>query len=597
MDISRVIQNNKYMFRFISRSSKSYVFVNFLYQLLENIPSLLFNTLGMKYILDNLASGDSITPVLWMLTIYGTVTVIALGFNAWRTTYFNGKVTNLVNADINLEMMEKSAKVDLACFDDADFYDTHVRALGETHTRAFRVADTLVDLATNVFSIITVISIIIWLDPIIVLITFGSIIIQSVTSTLYNNTQYQSDKIRTRNQRLRRYLTGIFYDQKYAKELRLYDMNKLLLNKFLACVDEFYELIKKFAGRIALWRTIMDVTDLLCMIGIMVYLSIQVYSGKISVGDFVALFGAFASLRGSLTKLFKGISRVYENSLYIENFRKIMDYQPTIDKEIPQPYKVRKNSSHSIEFKNVSFAYPNSKTLALKNVSFRINAGQKVAIVGSNGAGKSTIVKLLTRLYDPTEGHILIDGQDIRNYKLSDLRQTFSITFQDFQVYSFTVGENVLLKEIKTQEDEEKVWEALKLGSLESKISSLPKGIHTMVTRQFDSGGVVFSGGESQKLVLSRIYAQSGGIIVLDEPSSALDPLSEHELYQRLMSESSIKSTMIFISHRLATTREADMILVMEDGELLEFGTHAELMSSGSLYSKLYSLQAQRYVG
>jgi ATP-binding cassette subfamily B protein len=278
-----------------------------------------------------------------------------------------------------------------------------------------------------------------------------------------------------------------------------------------------------------------------------------------------------------------------ENGLFIQNIRTFLEYK----EKIPEDYDgiLPEKEIKSIEFRNVSFAY-NDKNLIIKNISFKIEGKTTVAFAGYNGAGKSTIIKLLFRLYDPTEGEIFVNNINIKNYNLKAYRKLFSAAFQDFKIMAFSITDNILMGR---EDAPEKISEALKKAGLSEKIASLKKGADTIITKEFDKNGAVLSGGELQKIAIARTFAYPTPIKVFDEPSSALDPVAEHEMFQTILHETAAH-TVIFISHRLSSVKSADMVFMLQNGEIIERGSHSELMEKNGEYAKMYNIQAKNYL-
>lgn len=311
---------------------------------------------------------------------------------------------------------------------------------------------------------------------------------------------------------------------------------------------------------------------------------------SISLGDFAATLGAMWKLFWQINNLMDFFAKFKEHNLYAERFRVFLNYKPMVCNS--------KNctdcnfSINTLELKNVSFSYPETDKKIINNLSMTIKAGQKIALVGYNGSGKSTLVKLLLRLYDASSGNILINGQKIQNFTLESYRTKFGTVFQDFQIFAADIAENVLSDEYK-ETDKEQVLSALSKCGFNDKLSSLPNGIHTLLTKEFDKDGTNLSGGEAQKIAIARIFAKPCDIVILDEPSSALDPISEYELNKRLMT--AFDKTVIIISHRLSTTRMADIIYMLEDGQIIEQGSHERLMSYNGKYAEMFKKQAEKY--
>ena len=311
---------------------------------------------------------------------------------------------------------------------------------------------------------------------------------------------------------------------------------------------------------------------------------------SISLGDFTASIGGTWTLFWQLNNLLDYFTKLKGHSMYAERLKKFLGYEPKIkDNENAESVP----AFHSLTLNNVGFTYPGTEKQVLKNLSLHIGKGEKIALVGYNGAGKSTLIKLLMRLYDPSSGSIDWNGTDIRDLKVKEYYRKFGTVFQDFQIFSVSVAENVKA-DIVSESDRDNISAALERSGLSHKIAELPDGIDTEVTKEFSKDGVNFSGGERQKLAIARAFMKDADLIILDEPSSALDPMSEYELNQTMM-EAANDKTVIFISHRLSTTIMADRIYMLDSGELIEEGSHDELMAKNGKYAEMFRVQAEKY--
>ena len=309
------------------------------------------------------------------------------------------------------------------------------------------------------------------------------------------------------------------------------------------------------------------------------------------LGDCFVIINSITNIAGNLSYAGDVILKLDENSLYVDNLRAFLDYEVQIaeDQNAPAVPKMQE-----LELCNVGFSYEGQKNAALQGVNLKIRAGEKIAIVGHNGAGKSTLIKLLLRLYDTTEGEIRLNGENVKSYRLSSYRGLYGTVFQDYRLFATNVAENVMLRGHLTDEDEARVEDALKQSGISDKVHSLPEGIHTTVTKEFDPDGAVFSGGEAQKISIARIFAGEQEIVILDEPTSALDPIAEQEMYQNMF-EACKGKTVIFISHRLSSATAADRIYLFEKGRIKEQGTHAELLALDAAYADMWHKQADTY--
>ncbi|MDR1700202.1 MAG: ABC transporter ATP-binding protein/permease, partial [Lachnoclostridium sp.] len=365
-------------------------------------------------------------------------------------------------------------------------------------------------------------------------------------------------------------------------------------------VDSIVKVCGKYAPILVVINTFMNVTTFgLPFEGIMFYGAYRaMVSHTISLAELAIMFNAMVTCSWILIGLFNNINEAQKNGLFLEYFRTFMEYKEKIPEDSDGIIPERR--VESIEFRNVSFEYTKDEQV-IKNLSFTLDQGKIIALVGHNGAGKTTIIKLLFRLYDPTEGEILVNGINIKEYNLKAYRNLFVAAFQDYKVMSMSVRDNVLMG-VQTGNDKGKedkmVASVLKQAGIWDKVQSLPEGIDTVLTKEFDPDGAILSGGETQKIVVARAFAQKVPVKVFDEPSSALDPIAEYHLYKGIMKESKNKDhdLTLFITHRLSSVKDADIILMLEEGAVIEQGTHKELMDAKGKYSSMFTMQAQNYL-
>ena len=370
-------------------------------------------------------------------------------------------------------------------------------------------------------------------------------------------------------------------------------MWRVMFRRMHDSVAEMKDIVKKYGYKMMFFRYLFDFAfDVLVYAAAIILAAFKTLVSKsMLLGDCFIVINEITNIAGSINYAGDMLLRLDENSLYIDNLRDFLEYEVRIREDENAP---EVESFKSLELKNVTFCYENQKHPALSNVSFKIKSGEKIAIVGHNGAGKTTLIKLLQRLYDPDEGEILLNGQSIKNYRLSSYRNMFGTVFQDYRLFAATVAENVMLRGNITDGDRQTISDALQKAGIYEKIQSLPHGIDSNVTKEFDSDGAVLSGGEAQKLSIARIFASGCEIVIMDEPTSALDPIAEQKMY-RNMFEACSNKTVIFISHRLSSATMADRIYMFENGEIIEQGTHSELLSVNAKYADMWHKQADTY--
>ena len=388
------------------------------------------------------------------------------------------------------------------------------------------------------------------------------------------------------------YLRLLAGSKESAKELKLFGLSGFLTDRFTALSNTVYD------ENVALVRRRFAVGSWLSMLSTMGYYAAYVFViwktllGAISIGSLTFLAGAIQQASLNIQEVFSTIAAIADQALFLTDLLAFFDMQPTIRSKanaLPAPRPIRRG----IEFRNVSFHYPGSKRLVLRDLNFTLDVGERLALIGENGEGKTTVVKLITRLYDPTEGQILLDGIDLREYRLEELYQEISVIFQDFMRYELTARENIAIGRIQELTNTELLLDAAQKSRADEVIERLPRAYEQMLGRRFE-GGVDLSGGEWQKLALARAYLRDAQLLILDEPTAALDARSEFEVFRRF-TELTAAETALFISHRFSTVRMADRIVVLRGGAVAEEGSHQELMSLGGLYAGMFELQAASY--
>ena len=393
--------------------------------------------------------------------------------------------------------------------------------------------------------------------------------------------------------RQRDYVRRTFYLNDFSKEMRLTEMWKVMYKRMHTSVAEMKEIVNKYGYKIMFFRYLFDfVFDVLVYSGTIILAAFKTLVSKnMLLGDCFVVINSITNIASSISYIGDVFFQLDENSLYVDNLRDFLEYEVKIAEDENAPFVP---TFEKLELKNMTFGYEGQEKPALVNVSLTVNAGEKIAIVGHNGAGKTTLIKLLQRLYDPGEGEILLNGENIKSYRLSSYRNLFGTVFQDYRLFATTVAENVMLRGNLTAEDKAVVKDALKRAGISGKIESLPSGMGSNVTKEFDSEGAMFSGGEAQKISIARIFAGNQEIVIMDEPTSALDPIAEQEMYSNMF-EACEGKTVIFISHRLSSATMADRVYMFENGGIIEQGTHSELLALNGKYADMWHKQADTY--
>lgn len=553
------------------------------------LPTRLISVLGVKSMIDIVTSGERIERVFVVVAVVALVLIICR-LAAWlfREFFWNAEKEKVYRG-LNAKLYEKAKSLDLESYDNPEFYNNFILTIESSSDSIQNMLGLVSNYIGNVISLITISSILLTIDPICLLIVLATVVIFMPLSKKIGNLQMNRRIDNTKYHRRSDYFQRIFYLQDYAKEVRMNNIRPLLIRRYNDAADDVIANQKKYQSKISVLYFIQEfgVQILGFMFVLPLYLGYCVLVRKtLSAGDFVAAFNGAYSIAMSVNFLTVwALARFSEQGKMIEKYReflkcksKITDGKITAEKTEPKP----------IELKNLSFTYPGNDKPTLKNINLTIKPYEKIALVGYNGAGKTTLTNLLLRLYDATEGEILIDGEDIRECTVKSHRDRFSAVFQDFQIFSCSIGENVALD---VNPDKDRTARALKHSGF---TKELDNGTDTQLLREFDDSGVMLSGGEAQKVAISRAFYKDCPYVILDEPSANLDPVAEYNLNQAML-EAAKDKTVIFISHRLSTTINADKIYVMENGEIIESGSHSELMEKNSAYAYMFNLQAEKY--
>ncbi|MBR5769705.1 MAG: ABC transporter ATP-binding protein [Clostridia bacterium] len=531
------------------------------------------------------------TILFWSLLVAGYDTVFEL-FNKWRLEVYVRRVRLILHEGVQSELYKKAMELDQCCYDDPEFYNDFIWAIRESDSRVVEIMEDFSIFINRVISSTVILGVLAAMDWIVAVILLVSVGLGFVIMNKMNKVNYEmEEELNPINRRLS-YVDRVFYLQDHQKELRQGGIAEHMRNDYQKTTGTKVAGIKKYMGRIfALNFAYSSLLDLIPSAGITIYLVIRyIVDSALSLGAFSASITASFKLYWMISDLGSYLNKFHNHSLYIEKVRKFVGYEPSIKGNVTDVPMFE-----SLSIKGLDFVYPfaKDKPKTLKGIDLEIKKGEKIAFVGYNGAGKTTLIKLLMRLYDATDGEILYNGRSITEFDPGEYRKHIGAVFQDYTVFAATVAENVMGGEY-TDEDEESVMSALKAASFDGKLKQLPNGIHSQLTTEFSDEGVGLSGGESQKIAIARVFARPFELIIMDEPSSALDPIAEYEINQSILTNAEGR-TVIFISHRLSTTRMADRIYMFDAGEIIESGSHGELMLKNGKYAEMYRAQAKKY--
>ena len=556
------------------------------------------HVLGIRYVLRCAEFHEPFTKVLFYIGIILLINMIQIIPDGFYCYSWKFKCKPKLYRALKEQMFKKASEIDLYCYDDPAYYNDFVLSVSESEAAIDRFLDLLNMAVQAITTLFTTGIFFLVLDPIGVVFVFASFIFRFFVSKSLNKVNYENRLAVNPNMRKRDYVSRVFYLKDYAKELRLHPNAGTQLEKeFAEANDVIIKEHKKVAGKRIWFQFLKDygVGDFLIdglYISYLVYKAAVLHS--VNYSDAVILFNRTGSLRGSMGKFADLGPKAHENSMFIDKIRAFLAYEPRLKNdegdEVPQ-------GAGTLSLSHVSFKYSETGRTVLDDISLTVKPGEHIAIVGYNGAGKTTLIKLLMRLYDPTSGTISYHDKNVNTLCPREYHKRIGVVFQDYQMFGANLAENVVMDNMSKEEIEANsahITAALTSAGFENKLNHLPDRLFTQVTTEFDKNGVDFSGGESQKVAISRAFYKNADILIMDEPSSALDPIAEYEL-NKAMETAAKGKTVFYISHRLSTTRDADRIIMLERGRIIEEGTHSELLARKGKYAEMWNAQAGKY--
>ena len=588
---AHIFKNTAFMLKCAWKSAPLSLLIIYLSYIAENVYySVVISVMFLQTALSIIEGNGTFKEfaIKMCIIVFGKVFVDLLAYIDMYTvrTKFEIKCESYINSLI----FKKAQEVELGCYENPDFFDNYNRATWVIERGGFkRIIEGSAWTIGSVVSIIFLVAYLISIDPFLLFFVFCPIIVILIRIKK-NNLEFDLEKEKTPYERQKDYTRRTILLRDFAKEIKTTGIFEVVKTRFKNAVDKNIETIKKYGWRIAILESIADFLGEIIPVGggfgYGCYRLIVLENLEIS--DFSVLISAITNTRNKLNQLARYFAMQQKHCLWVQNLRDFLNYEPQLKGGgiVPGEFE-------SLEFKNVSFCYEGNNKNTLSNVSFKINKGETFAVVGHNGAGKTTLSKLIMRLYDVSEGEILYNGINIKEYDLLKYRDKFASVFQDYRIFAMSVAENVLIDEVD-ENNVELASKALKQSGVYDKIQRLPEKENTLLTREFDSNGALLSGGESQKVTIARMFAKNFEIAILDEPSSALDPIAETKMYDSLM-EGTKGKTVFYISHRLSSATRSDKILVFANGNLIESGTHDELMALDGEYCNMFTLQASGY--
>jgi ATP-binding cassette subfamily B protein len=541
----------------------------------------------VKLVIDH----EPLPPRFWWMV--GTEVALAVFANAVNRIidYLDSLLADRYTFTVSVRVMKQAANLDLTTYEDPVFYDRLERARVQATDRLAMI-QMMGRLMQQVITTAIFTAILMFHSPWLVLLLTLGVLPSFLGETHYAFLGYAKNFRQTPAKRQMDYLRQAAGSREGAKELKLYNLAGYFTGRFTTLSREIYEENVDLSRRKLFWGGILTMIGTLGYYGSYVFVIWRAVQGRLDMTSLLFLTTSIIQASSNLQQVFSTASGIADQALFLTDLIAFFEMKPTVlskpnGKLMPRPIK------RGFEFRNVSFAYPGTTRRVLKDFNFTLSPGERIALIGENGQGKTTVVKLITRLYDPTEGQILLDGVDLRDYKLEDLHHEIGVIFQDFMRYEMTARENIAVGRVEREHSEEEIRHAAEKSLAASVVAKLSGGYDQMLGRRFE-GGVELSGGEWQRVALARAYLRDAQLLILDEPTAALDAKSELEVFERFAELTKDKMALL-ISHRFSTVRMADRIVVLSGGQLVEEGNHKQLMALGGLYAEMFEMQAASY--
>jgi len=589
------LSNLPAFFKLVWQSSPQKTFFSFLFRILRSAMPVALLYVG-KLIIDqvvHLSSQEQGSDHTYLYQL------IALEFALAIITDALSRITSLLDSLLgdsfsnytSVKIMKHAATLDLEQSEDAEFYDKLERARQQTLGRTMLLSQAMAQIQ-DIISMAFLVTGLLAFNPWLIVLLVVTILPSFIGESYFNNQNYSLTRSQTPERRELDYLRFLGASDETAKEVKIFNLGDFIVSRFKRLSDQFYKDNSKLAIRRSLWGTFFSMLGSTGYYAAYVFIIIKTVNGTLTVGDLTFLAGSFRQLRTLTEGILLRFTTISQGAIYLTDFMEFFEIMPVMQvskNPIPFPKPIKEGFT----FENVGFKYRHSDNWANRHLNFTLHPGETLALVGENGAGKTTLVKLLARLYEPTEGRILLDGTDLKDYDPDDLRLNLGVIFQDYLRYQMTLSNNIAVGNITQQDNAELIKAAAKASTADALADKLPLHYEQTLGKRFNNG-VELSGGEWQKVALSRIYMKDAQVLILDEPTAALDARAEYEVFQRFSNLTKGKSAVL-ISHRFSTARLAHRILVLDKGQLLEIGTHEELLAQNGRYAELFNLQAKGY--
>lgn len=585
-----ILKNVKYALQVVSKSSPLYIFCQIVISLFSVLAPVI-DVIAPAYIIDMLVKGKPVLEIFWFIAIVVGLELIRGVIVTFFTSWLFPPMQERIKARINTLLIQKFQNIDYINLEIPDYYDRVELSFNQADKGFLNVVDSFFFWVNALLYLTSLIAVVSMLEPFLVIIAILTSCVILISQLLCAKIAYKYEKVLIKAERKQNYFKNVFYKYSFFKDIKIYDCHSFFSDQYIKVADRKENIVRNKSWQIAtinLLSTILKIMFLLA--GAMLYIVYKIHVGALEIASFIALYTATIQSANQLIELVNASTQLYKDGLYVNNFRTLYETEPEIEHSGGCECVFEKK----IKISNLSFGYIGSEKFVLKNVSMEIGKGEKIAIVGANGGGKSTLAKLLLRLYEPNIGGISIDDIDIKNMDIVSLRKKISYMPQELNVYSMSIAENILMRKCESAEDEATVFELIKMVGLDEKIRELPNGIYTILSKEYDENGTLFSGGEMQKIALARAMHKPAEILIMDEPSSAMDPLSTNNFLENMLLLAKNK-TVIIITHQLLLTKFVDKIYCFDNGELIEKGNHHELIENEGLYKKMYQAQGVWY--
>lgn len=585
------LSNVLYMLKIMWHGCKGYVLYTFIKEFTENVFWTVFSVWLTEWIYIAI---ENKTPFTALASFVGAMCIghVCIHISAAIHQLCEKQFLPEIYRNFYKRVIRKSISMEYARFEEPDFYDKYTRALNECQWRGNTILYYSAYFVAGIASVIAAAIIVADVDPVLLIFIVPMVVVSLFFGKKTGELYYRLDFSNTRDGRTGSYAKRVFYEKKYAGELRLFGIGNLLLYRHEKAYDEMQKRTREIRKKVSVLETLKWVIyGLLSTVFPYLYIAFVLHKGEAQTAAYIAMIPALSTLSWRTSDAVELMVALAKESAFVTNLRDFLSYAPKSENA------EMKQAEHldDIVIKNMGFTYSGAEKPTLRDVNMTIRKGEKIAIVGHNGAGKTTLVKLIMGLYNATAGEITVSGENINCYEPKSYHSRFGTVFQDLQVFALPLSHNVLMHKPRNEEERRLAEESLRKAQFGDKLDSLENGIDTMVTKEFDENGMGLSGGEAQKIAIARVFARKPDIVILDEPSSALDPIAEYNMYKNMITATD-GETVIFISHRLSATRDADRIYMFENGTVIEEGSHEELMKLDGKYAEMWKLQAQNYL-